>query len=67
MHLKAQKSRLQDDMLVKRGKVEIINVVDDGAHNIDDEGTREALKRAAEDKSAQDEKKAEAVAKPLEN
>lgn len=34
-------------MLVKRGKVEIINVVDDTAHNIDDEGTREALERAA--------------------
>jgi len=36
-------------MIVKKGKAEIIDVIDDGEHAIDDEGTRKAMKRAGQD------------------
>lgn len=34
--------------IVKKGKAEIIDVIKDDEHAIDDEGTRKAMKRAAE-------------------
>lgn len=36
-------------MLIKRGDAEIINVIDDKDHELDDEGTRKAMKRAAKE------------------
>lgn len=43
-------------MFVKRGKVDIVSVIEDHEHNIDDEGTREEMKRAAQVDSAPIEK-----------
>ncbi len=34
-------------MIIKRGKVEIMNVIKDDDHNLDDEGTRKAMDKAA--------------------
>jgi len=52
-------------MLVKRGKVEIMDVIKDDDHNLDDEGTRKAMDKAA--KSLDEEKKTGDVAKTVEN
>lgn len=38
-------------MLIKRGKVEIIDVVKDTEHDIDDLGTKEALDKTKQDLS----------------
>ncbi len=35
-------------MIVKKGKVEIVDVIKDDEHAIDDEGTRKAMERAGE-------------------
>lgn len=37
-------------MIIKKSKAEILNVMTDEEHNIDDEGTRKSMKQA-EDKS----------------
>ena len=36
-------------MIVKKGKAEIIDVIKDDEHAIDDEGTRKAMKRAGQE------------------
>ena len=36
-------------MLVKRGNAEIVNVISDDEHKLDDEGTRKAMGRAAKE------------------
>jgi hypothetical protein len=38
-------------MLVKRGNAEIIKVIEDDEHKLDDEGTRKAMERAAKKQS----------------
>jgi hypothetical protein len=51
-------------MLVKRGKVEIMDVIKDDDHNLDDEGTRKAMDKAAkslENKKTVEETKAKTV------
>lgn len=50
-------------MLIKRGKVDIIEVVEDQDHNIDDLGTREALNKTKEELL----KKGDDKTKTLEN
>lgn len=50
-------------MLIKRGKVEIIDVVKDNEHNIDDLGTKEAFDKTKQELS----KKGTEDKKPLEN
>lgn len=36
-------------MIVKKGKVEIVDVIKDDEHAIDDEGTRKAMERAGKE------------------
>lgn len=35
-------------MIIKKGKCEILEVIDSGQHKIDDDGTRKALEATAE-------------------
>lgn len=51
-------------MLIKRGKVEIIDVVKDNEHDIDDLGTKEALDKTKQELLS---KKGAEDKKPLEN
>ena len=48
-------------MLIKRGNAEIMDVMGDDEHNLDDEGTRKALAKAEK------EEKKTAESKPAEN
>ena len=49
-------------MLIKRGKIDIVEVVADEDHNIDDLGTREALEKAKEKiRKTSEDKKAKAT------
>jgi hypothetical protein len=40
-------------MIVKRGKVEIMQVIQDDEHNLDDDGTRKAMDKAAQQTTEQ--------------
>lgn len=46
-------------MLIKRGDAEIINVIDDKDHELDDAGTRKAMKRAAKEVKEAEKQEAE--------
>jgi hypothetical protein len=50
-------------MLIKRGNAEIMDVIKDDEHNLDDEGTRKVLAKAEEE----DKKTAELKSKPVED
>jgi len=36
-------------MIIKKSKVKIVDVIKDDEHDIDDEGTRDAMKRASDE------------------
>ena len=44
-------------MIVKRGDAKIVNVINDDEHKLDDEGTRKAMERAAEEVIKSDDQK----------
>jgi phosphohistidine phosphatase SixA len=47
-------------MIVKHGEAKIMNIIKDSDHNLDDEGTREVMKKAVETSKKELEKKDEA-------